>query len=223
MKTTTCVRCGAEIQFEPLLFNGREVGSPRYCDRCGNQLAKMEASLEAESLHRDRIERSGLPPNLRGLPLADNSLGVVAGRWARGELGRPGLCLTGEVGVGKTYLGAAACWERLRTKTCSWTPVSRLLTRLRGGFGDERDSAVQALLSTGAMVLDDLDKVNPTEYGREVIFSAVDGRVEVNAPILVTTNLSLDRIGEKLGDAVASRLAGHCEVIQMTGEDRRLG
>jgi DNA replication protein DnaC len=42
----------------------------------------------------------------------------------------------------------------------------------------------------------------------------------------VTANLSLDEIAARFpdpfGDAIASRLAQHCETFELTGADRRL-
>jgi len=220
MKTVSC-DCGATIAFEPLTFAGLEVGTPRFCDECLERQEAEERRIEAEERFRSRVERSGLPILLHGLPLPDSDIGELARRWAHGHL--PGLCLTGPIGVGKTYLAAAGCWERLQSRGCRWVSVARLMTQLRGGFDNEvRAGAIRAITAPSAVILDDLDKVNPTEYGREVIFAAIDGRVEAGAPLLVTTNLGPEQIGARLGDAVKSRLAGYCETVRMVGEDRRV-
>lgn len=222
MKTTTCKRCKAKIEFERALFHGKEIGTPSVCDSCGVELDLEEERNALEARRQARIARSRLPGPLQGIPLPETSLGHLAGLWARGGLDKPGLCLEGAVGVGKTYLAAAACWERMRLKGCLWVPISQLFVQLRGGFGPGREAASNAVLGSSAIVFDDLDKANPTDYAREVIFAAVDKRIEVGAPILVTSNLGLEEVEEKYGDAIASRLLGHCEVIHMTGRDRRL-
>lgn len=221
MKTSRCKKCKAELHFEPVVYNGLEVGTPGYCDGCLKAQAHYDEVKEAEQRFTNRIDRSGLPSRFHGLRLPETELGAVAGKWAREETEKPGLCFAGPVGVGKTYLAAAACWERLRKKNCLWVPVAHLLTRLRGGFGDMRQAATEAVVGGGAIVLDDLDKANPTDYGREVIFAAVDSRIESGAPMLVTTNLGLEQVEAKLGEPIASRLLGHCEVIRISGEDRR--
>jgi DNA replication protein DnaC len=170
-----------------------------------------------------RIDRSGLPSDLRRLSMLSSSPAAneAARQWASGQA--RGLCLTGPVGVGKTYLAAAAAWKRLQDFSVRWVSVARLMTQLRAGFGSEMKAQADRIVAgNGAIVLDDLDKANPTEYGKEVLFAAIDGRVEEGAPLLVTTNLPLSKLGDKLGAPIASRLAGYCVTVRMQGEDRRL-
>jgi DNA replication protein DnaC len=178
------------------------------------------AEKRAERLER-RIVGSGLPPALQRIEIPKTQAGAIARKWAKDEF--PGLCLTGPIGVGKTHLAAAATWLRLQAQPTRWVAVSRLMTQMRAGFADEsRKIATKAILDARAVVLDDLDKVTPSDYGREVIFAAVDGRVQAGTPLLVTTNLALSELGDKLGDAVMSRLAGYCHAVKLDGPDQRL-
>lgn len=178
---------------------------------------------EREQRRGERFARSGLPRKLRTAALLTfpASLTDAATRWAEGQIA--GLCLTGPVGVGKTCLAAWATEKRLQNHAVRWVSVSRLMTQLRSGFGSEmKTNADRIVAGTGAIVLDDLDKVNPTDYGREVILAAVEGRYQAGSPLLVTTNKELSELKSMLGAPVASRLAEYCEVIRMSGEDRRL-
>lgn len=221
MKATNCHGCGQEVRFGAIMFRGLEVGTPRFCDGCIEREERDEERRERADRLKLRIEHSGLPAQLHGLPLPDNEVGGLAAKWAAGDL--CGLCISGPVGVGKTYTAAAACWLRLQERGCRWVSVARLMAQLRAGFQDEaRTAASRAVVGEGAIILDDLDKVNPTDYGREVIFAAIDGRVEAGAPLLVTTNLGPQEIGERLGDAVKSRLVGYCDTVRMLGRDRRV-
>jgi DNA replication protein DnaC len=166
----------------------------------------------------------------------------AAKAWARGEL--RGLCLTGKVGRGKSWLAAAAIADMIATRAAEdaradldeahdgaprrvrpvrWVSVATLMSELRRSFTDEaRGEAVKVVSGHGAAVLDDIDKVNPTEFGKEVISSTIETRLAAEAPILVTTNLSPGQLGDKLGANIASRIAGDCLVIEMVGPDRRL-
>lgn len=181
-----------------------------------------------DAQHADRVRRSGLPRrHHHGLEPLKLSADVMAAaqRWA--SLGR-GLLLTGPVGVGKTTIAGAACFERLRRRHCHWVSAPLLFARLGSGLGTKgRDQALELMMSKTALVLDDIDKARPTEYGAEQIFLAVDQRIEHESPLLVTTNLTpgelASRFPEPYGDAVASRLVGYCDTVEILGADRRLG
>jgi len=221
---TTCEGCGKEFAYQPATFRGNTLPPPPQCGDCDDSDEAKQQAEEAAEQARDRFHRrvkaAQLPSTLLEVAYPDNTHEAVR-EWGAGKI--QGLCLTGTVGVGKTYVAAAATWDRLHRESIRWVRTAQLLTHLRSGFG-ESDSvtAKQIIAGTGGIVLDDLDKVNPTEYGREVLFCAIDGRVQEGSPLLVTTNLTLGQIGDRLGEAVASRLAGYCRTVSMQGDDRRV-
>ena len=166
----------------------------------------------------------------------------AAQRWAAGEV--QGLCLTGDVGVGKTCLAATATLVRLATcklprraphgshtwhdpAAPMWVSMAQLLVQLRSGFGTDMRSGAQHLVGTRcAVVFDDFDKINPTANALEVVFAALDARIQAGASVLITTNLPVGKFAvgwpQPLGQAIASRIAGYCQVVRMGGKDRRL-
>lgn len=221
-RTCECAECGAEMQVERLFFQGRELRMTPVCEPCGEKAKAEEERERDRSRFESRVEASHLPSSRWGIELPGGQHGEAARLWADGEL--RGLMLLGPVGVGKTHLAAAAVWRRLRVDRVRWVRTARLMSQLRAGFDDSaRREALAIINGTSALVLDDLDKATPTDFGREVVFNAVDSRIEHGSPLLVTTNLELSAIGERYGEPVASRLAGYCRVLRMTGEDRRIG
>jgi DNA replication protein DnaC len=134
------------------------------------------------------------------------------------------------VGRGKTVIAAAAAMERLQRRHLKWLSVAALLTDLRGGFDSPEYKralrSIDAQKAMGALVLDDLDKLKPTESALQPLYVAINGWVERPLPLLVTCNRSPDEIaawaGQTFGEALASRLLGYCQVIEVRGRDRRL-
>lgn len=182
-----------------------------------------------------RLRVSGIPPRWRGLtfdrldedePRAE-ALRCVRG-WAMGDV--PGVCLWGGVGHGKTVIAAAGANMALHHGALRWLSVAELLMDLRMPFSSPEYVRAQRVLDPGrrrmALVLDDLDKAKPTEHALQPLYVAINGWIEARFPLIVTMNRSPDELaawmGETFGEAIASRLAGYCDVIEVGGRDRRL-
>lgn len=247
--SSTCV-CGAKLRttvpagttvsvarfMERLVSNGK-------CDECFAADERAEELREQARLRRQRLETSGLPRGLQGLTWDSYELtargaaqAVAAARaWAEGTASKPGLLLCGPVGVGKTRLAATASWELLRHRGLRWVSVPELVTRLGASFGDaERAQAIKVLTGKGALVLDDLDKIKPSTWVLQNLFTAIDSRYQAGAPLFVTTNLlpselvayfvgeGRDREERRVAaEAIVSRLVEHCRSGKIDGADRR--
>lgn len=233
----TCHGCGSTVTVPvPADIGGRALSYaqriPVLCDQCAEQADQVDRDREVQAKRREhqaRIDRSGLPGALQGellqrLTQQDPAVLAAARRWAAGDLA--GLLLTGPVGAGKTTIAAAATWERLSQRGVLWRECPRLFAQLGTGLGSAaRDDALAVLLDRGALVLDDLDKARPTEYGAEHMFAAIDARLTSSQPLLVTANLTLGELAERwpapYGEAIASRLRATCQSCHVEGPDRR--
>lgn len=212
MTTINCLSCEKPCPYD---FHLQGI-----CEDCSPPEVLAERDLKREQALASRISKSGLPLPLHDNPWPDTEPAKAAREWAKGE--RNGLVLTGEVGVGKTYLAGCATWEMLKRRSVSWVSVAALMTRLKASFDDEdRARSIYVVQGEGPLVLDDLDKANPTEFGKEILFAAIDQRIIHGSPLLVTTNLPMGALADRMGDPIASRLAG-LKPIEMVGTDRRL-
>lgn len=240
MTTGPCVGCGEPAERETLVGLGAHIanGLPLRCPACdAAQAAKWEAEdAERERENREREKRhrltvADIPALLAGIDLDElDSAGCEeaigsARCWA---LNGGGLLLTGPFGVGKTTIAAGALRLALEHRFGRWMSAPLMMARLGSGLDSaERKQTLSTLTGSSALVLDDLDKTRPTEYGAEQIFLVVDGAVTSGRPLLVTTNLGLGQLAAKwpapFGEAIASRLAGYCHVVELAGADRRLG
>ena len=89
---------------------------------------------------------------------------------------------------------------------------------------EEEQALVDHLARVPVLVLDDFGIGTETAYFRQVLQEIIDARAaHERGGLVVTSNYSLNGIAAKSGhDAIPSRLAAMCEVIEITGIDRRL-
>jgi DNA replication protein DnaC len=233
---TACAGCGTALTLEiPDGDSGiarwlRSMARKARCDKCAEQQEAYEVERELKDAREKRRARCQLPNSFRGEPLEHfvpkpgQFRAVEAAREWAAEKSPGTLVLTGSVGVGKTRLAASACWTRLERWPCKYASVARSMAKLNGSLTDEgRMEAVRFFAGNGAAVLDDLDKCRLTDFGREQLFSAIDGRQQAGAPLLITTNLTPDEIGDVYGDALMSRLSmPFSRVAEVGGEDWRV-
>lgn len=230
-----CDRCGegfelvSEVEPKPLARRMAQVWK-RFCDPCIAILEREDLVAKQAEDRRKWLNESRLPEELRGFQWTDM---IAKGRresaieacqeWARGEGLSRGIYLTGETGTGKTRLAATAAWERLSRGPLRWISVARLMADLTKGFdSQEHKAAAKLLTGKGPIVLDDFDKVKPSDHGKTTLFTAIDQRVQANVPMIVTSNRRLGELGGIFGDPVMSRLSGHCTQLVMDGPDMRL-
>jgi DNA replication protein DnaC len=225
----TCKGCQAEVRLES------ESRPPAYalklvpailCEDCD---ARAEAARDRSEFRRglsDRVRKAGLPRELQDLAWADMDRdgqrrpAIIAARaWAEAKHGR--MLLVGPVGTGKTRLAATAAWQVLQHGSLTWVSVPLLFVHaFMPATSPERRHAVEVMGGTGPLILDDLGKEKPGDWARQILFGAIDSRIQAGSPVLITSNFDADEIADRLGVAVGDRLAAFHQ-YELAGRSRR--
>lgn len=133
------------------------------------------------------------------------------------------VTLTGPPGVGKTHLATATIrrWVEAGRRGARWIAISRMNEALRDEVaGRSSASLMPRLISASLLVLDDLGAQRETDWTLDRLYLLLSERYDEMRPTIITTNLSLDQIGERIDARIASRLVEGL-VVHMRLDDYR--
>src|SRR5262249_49358420 len=103
-------------------------------------------------------------------------------------------------------------------------PAYQISRKARMKGAEQEQAVIDEWLDANFILLDDLGTGPDTFYSRQLVQEVLDGRdFRDSFGLVVTSKYSLDGLAHKLSDdAIPSRLAGLCQVIEVKGPDRRL-
>jgi DNA replication protein DnaC len=142
-----------------------------------------------------------------------------------------GLYLWGEPGRGKTH----ACCAFVRHLWTHGWDVARvsyemLALRIRDSYtpGSKTSelAVITPLLSVGKLVVEDVGTTvsmgqQESEFSLRTFLVLLDQRLEQCLATFVTTNKSVEELGKTFDQRIASRLLEACQVVKLSGADRR--
>lgn len=125
---------------------------------------------------------------------------------------------------GRILEGEEALRALHKPRPLFWT-WPNLLAELYDSFnGGSRptESIIRECFTTPLLMLDDFGKGKITDFVKSTLYRLIEARHSEELPIIVTTNLSMNEIADQVDPAIASRLFGMGEVINLGEVDWRL-
>ena len=140
------------------------------------------------------------------------------------------LFLTGDPGLGKTFL--SACIARTVAEngfSVVYDTASTILTQFEEGkFARDTEEGRQAREETNRylhcdlLILDDLGSEARTPFFQSALYTLVNTRLVEGRATVISSNLSMEGIRNRYSGQVASRLEGEYQTLRFYGEDIRL-
>lgn len=138
------------------------------------------------------------------------------------------LLIRGETGVGKTFLTNCIAKALLdKNYTVLYLSSFRLFEIFeRYKFGHEDDSAnarraFDTILDCDLLIIDDLGTELTNSYTNSQLFICMEERALRHKPIVISTNLSMEKIKRRYAERVVSRLFNF-QYIKILGSDNRI-
>ena len=135
-----------------------------------------------------------------------------------------GLLLYGGVGTGKTYIACMIANALIdKGYPVLVTNFARVLSTLQGTY--DKQEYLDSLNQFKLLIIDDLGIERDTGYAKEQVFNIIDSRYRAGLPMIITTNLTMQKLAmeSELADKrVYDRLLERCYPIEVMGESRRM-
>jgi DNA replication protein DnaC len=241
LSSTPCKRCKrqAEPKFIPIIGWKEQ----EYCTECLKIILAEKEKETQRKLKEEKISRLIKESGIRGImhnmtfgSFEPGYRGVaynIAKKYA--EEFQPdtkhGIVFYGHAGSGKTHLAIAIARYIIEEKQIpvKFMRIVDLLLEIRKTFdenetwkAENESELLRKYALVPLLVLDDIGSEKITDWVRQVLYHVIDERWIEARPIIVTSNLTLEELEARLGERIASRIAGIARLIEMKDHDYRI-
>ena len=151
------------------------------------------------------------------------------------EVERKGLILVGNNGVGKTHLACSIANELIKNGIpIIYGTLINLLAELKNTYDVYNNISEMKIIKlyekVDLLIIDDLGKEKPSEWGLEKLFTIINSRYENNLPVIITTNYDQNSLIDRLSingeietaKSIISRLYEMCYLVKIDDRDHRI-
>lgn len=204
-----------------------------YCAREQNRRLSKLMDLENQSFERFSLDwYSQQVSQVYGYSPRDNMRMVrevcekYAGTFSRSS---KNMLFTGAPGLGKTFL--SACIARVvseRGFSVVYDTAAHILQQFEmrkfgreDPYEEDPDRDVNRYLNCDLLIMDDLGTEMELPFAKAVVYQIINDRLVNGRKTVLSTNLTVEEIGRRYGEAVLSRVRGEYQIIRFFGEDIR--
>lgn len=188
------------------------------------------------------LKRAGVPVIFQKASVLD-----LGQNKAKAMSSRTSYYIKGDVGVGKSHMAVALMrayltgivpeyddqkkeyyiegLENDEVDLPLFIEVPELLLRIRDtystGSNESEKDIVEYYTRTPYLVLDDLGSEKASEFSTLMLYLIINRRCTQDKITVITSNLDLEEIRDRLSDRISSRIKGMCCVVNVSGIDQR--
>lgn len=136
------------------------------------------------------------------------------------------LFLTGDPGLGKTFLSACiarvVCEKGFSVVYDTAVNIFTHFENAKFGRGEDAQEAVHRYLSCDLLILDDLGSELTSTMSQSSLYTLINSRLMADQHTVISSNLSMDEIRQRYQPMIASRLEGEYRELTFSGQDIRV-
>ena len=136
------------------------------------------------------------------------------------------LLFNGGTGLGKTFLSACIAREvAAKGYSVAYETASHLFSKMeKHRFHPDEETArdMKQLNECDLLIIDDLGTELPGNFVTAALYTLVNDRLLAGKPMVISTNLNIEEIGQRYSPQIKSRLQGSFQLLPFVGQDIRV-
>ena len=139
-----------------------------------------------------------------------------------------GIYIYGKVGTGKTHIAYALKKQYDMPESgryAMFQNTTELLHEMRLDFdksiGEKQMLEKDLMDCKNLIILDDVGSEKLSDWVAETFYLIINKRYNQMLPTIITSNLPISDLKERIGDRTVSRIVEMCDIVEIVGEDKR--